>query len=132
MFGMKKNIFQKADLLRQMVKNTLGRDCEDTEILSLFNRASSFDKGVTKTASDDVRAVLSSLMAKGINPNTAYKYLKMSLMPAHIKERLYGRQISTTKAFRMAKDEGFRRRLELENTIFEVGMKAIRGLRKCL
>ena len=131
MFGMKKNIFQKADLLRQLVKNTLGRDCNDIEVLSLFNKASSFDKGVTKTASDDVRAILSSLMAKGICANTAYKYVKMSLMPAHIKERLYGRKISTNKAFRMARDEGFRKRMEHENTIFEYGMKAIRGLRKC-
>jgi hypothetical protein len=52
-------------------------------------------------------------------------------MPDHVKERLYGRKISTTKAFKMARDEDFRRRVELENTIFECGMKAIRGLRKC-
>ncbi|MBW2980524.1 hypothetical protein KY360_03845 [Candidatus Woesearchaeota archaeon] len=131
MFAMKKNIFQKADLLRQIAKNTLGRDCTDVEILSLFNKASSFDNGVTKTASDEVRAILSSLTAKGINANTAYKYLKMSLMPTHIKERLYGRKISTSKAFKMARDENYQKRVELENTIFEYGMKAIRGLRKC-
>ena len=26
MFGMKKNVFQKADLVRQMIANSLGRD----------------------------------------------------------------------------------------------------------
>ncbi|MBW2972773.1 hypothetical protein KY346_00090 [Candidatus Woesearchaeota archaeon] len=131
MFGMKKNIFQKADMLRQMVKNCLGRDCTDREILSLFSKANSFDKGVTKTASDEVRAVLSMLMSKGINANTAYKYVKMSLLPVHVKKRLYGRKISTHKAMKMASDEDYRKRIELENTIFEQGMKAIRGLVKC-
>ena len=131
MFGMKKNVFQKADMLRQIVKNSLGKDCTDKEILSLFSRADSFDKGVTKTASDEVRTILSTLMGKGIKPNTAYKYVKMSLLPVHVKEKLYGRKISTHKAFRMASDEDYRKRIELENTIFEQGMKAIRGLTKC-
>jgi len=131
MFGMKKNVFQKADMLRTMVKNRLGRDCTDKEILSLFSRASSFDKGVTKTASDEVRTILSMLMSKGINANTAYKYVKMSLLPTHVKEKLYGRKISTHKAMKVASDENYQKRIELENTIFEQGMKAIKGLVKC-
>jgi hypothetical protein len=131
MFGMKKNVFQKADMLRQLAKNSLGKDCEDREILSLFSRANSFDRGIVKTASDEVRIVLSALKGKGINPNTAYRYLKSSLMPAHIKERVYGRRISTHKAFRIASDENMMKRVEYENIVFEQGMKAIKGLRKC-
>ena len=50
MFGMKKNVFQKADLVKQLIANCLGRDCTDRDVLSLLSRASSFDKGVTKSA----------------------------------------------------------------------------------
>lgn len=131
MFGMKKNVFQKADLVKQMIANSLGRDCTDREVLSLLSKASSFDKGVTKSASDEVRIVLSKLRSRSINPNTAYKYVKVSLVPANIKEKVYGRKISTRKALMMVSSRDAHRLVELENVIFEQGMKAIRGLKKC-
>ncbi|MBW2974069.1 hypothetical protein KY346_06805 [Candidatus Woesearchaeota archaeon] len=130
MFGMKKNVFQKADLVRQLINNCLGQECSDKQILSLLGRADSFDKGVTKSASDQVRIVLSMLKSKDIRPNTAYKYMKISLVPAHVRERVYSRKISTHKALSLVSDEGARKRVELENKIFEYGMKAIRGLKK--
>ncbi|MBW2981739.1 hypothetical protein KY343_02555 [Candidatus Woesearchaeota archaeon] len=127
---MKKNVFQKADLVRQLINNCLGQECSDKQVLSLLGRADSFDKGVTKSASDQVRIVLSMLKSKDVKPNTAYKYMRMSLVPAHVRERVYNRKISTHKALSLVSDEKSRKRVELENKIFEYGMKAVRGLKK--
>ncbi|MBN2112002.1 hypothetical protein JW707_02775 [Candidatus Woesearchaeota archaeon] len=130
MFGMKKNVFQKADMVRQLVNNCIGQECSDKQTLSLLGRASSYDQGHTKTASDQVRTVLTAFKTKGINTNTAYKYVKMSLVPAHIREKIYNRKISTHRALSLASSQEAQRRVELENKIFDYGMKAIKGLRK--
>jgi len=132
MFDMtKKNLFQKADYARKLVRTTLqNEELTDTEIMSILGKAESFNRGIIKRVSVETMKVLNVVLSKGITPNCLYKNVKMSLMPVHIKEKIYGRRISNHKAMRVAFDEGTSRKVELENTIFEFGMKAISSLNR--
>ena len=125
-----KNIFQKADHIKRLVENVLKRKLTDNEIMSILARADAFKRGITKRADGDVANTLVKLNDRWIKPNTAYKWVRYSCMPAHIKESVYARRISYHKALQMCTDEKAAIRNDLESKIFELGMKAIESLDK--
>lgn len=100
-----KNVFQKADYMRRLVEKVVNRELTDNEIMSILARADGFRKGITKRVNGDVANTLVKLNDRGIKPNSAYKWIRYSIMPAHIKEMVYARKISHNKALQMATNE---------------------------
>lgn len=126
----KKNVFQKADYIRRLVEKTVNRKLNDREIMSILARASGFKRGITKRVNGDVATTLVKLNDRAIKPNTAYKWMRFSCMPSHIKELIYSRKISHNKALKMCIDKKTALKVELETKIFELGIKAIESLNK--
>lgn len=126
----RKNVFQRANLVREVVCGVIGKELNDNEIVPYLSKAESYYKGNIKNVSPEIIEIYKKLSIRGLKPNSAYKCLRASLMPSDIKEKVYGMKLSVSRALRICSDSEERRRVELERRIFELGMKAIRGLRQ--
>ncbi|MFC1730568.1 hypothetical protein ACFL6I_09545 [candidate division KSB1 bacterium] len=124
----KKNVFQKADFIRQIVIKVVGKELEDHEMIPYLCRAEAFHRGALKVVEPEIFEITKILGSNGLKPNAAYKCLRASMIPSHIKESVYGRRISVSRAMKMVTDAKEKKNIELETKIFDLGMEAIRRL----
>lgn len=126
----KHDIFIQAEKIKQIVKAKLGSDLRGEEILHHLCRIKNhhYDKKKTRRINDSEQELLKTFLSYGYCPLTVYQWVRLTLVPEDLKQRIAEGKLTTYQAVHAFKAAQDRRLANQGLLILEEGRKAISRL----
>jgi len=119
------DIFQNAERIRTIVREHLGLELAGEQILAHMYRIKNYHYSKNRKISEEEDKVRKYLIANGYNIETSLNWIKATLLPEELKEKLANKELSMHQSFRVKKNLDDRRKANICLEIIELGKEIV-------